>query len=80
MAETIDEIAYGRAICPVRALGRGAIIATVLGRTDENSRPEYANEGTGAPGRTRTCDHSLRRRMLYPAELRARDRYWLRRE
>ena len=25
----------------------------------------------GAPGRTRTCDHPLRRRMLYPAELRA---------
>ena len=23
----------------------------------------------GAPGRTRTCDHPLRRRMLYPAEL-----------
>ena len=30
---------------------------------------------TGAPGRTRTCDHPLRRRMLYPAELRAR--LWL---
>ena len=29
----------------------------------------------GAPGRTRTCDHPLRRRMLYPAELRAR--LWL---
>ena len=26
---------------------------------------------SGAPGRTRTCDHPLRRRMLYPAELRA---------
>ncbi len=25
----------------------------------------------GAPGRTRTCDHPLRRRMLYPTELRA---------
>ena len=25
----------------------------------------------GTPGRTRTCDHPLRRRMLYPAELRA---------
>ena len=30
--------------------------------------PELPN---GAPGRTRTCDHPLRRRMLYPAELRA---------
>ena len=27
----------------------------------------------GAPGRIRTCDHPLRRRMLYPAELRALD-------
>lgn len=27
----------------------------------------------GTPGRTRTCDHPLRRRMLYPAELRALD-------
>lgn len=26
----------------------------------------------GAPGRIRTCDHSLRRRVLYPTELRAR--------
>ena len=25
----------------------------------------------GAPGRIRTCDHPLRRRMLYPTELRA---------
>ncbi len=25
----------------------------------------------GAPGRIRTCDHPLRRRVLYPAELRA---------
>ena len=30
--------------------------------------PEMPN---GAPGRTRTCDHPLRRRMLYPTELRA---------
>jgi hypothetical protein len=28
----------------------------------------------GAPGRTRTCDHPLRRRMLYPTELQAHDR------
>jgi hypothetical protein len=28
---------------------------------------------SGAPGRTRTCDHRLRRPVLYPAELRARD-------
>ena len=27
----------------------------------------------GAPGRTRTCDHRLRRPVLYPAELRALD-------
>ena len=27
----------------------------------------------GAPGRTRTCGHPLRRRMLYPAELRAQN-------
>jgi hypothetical protein len=27
--------------------------------------------GYGAPDRIRTCDHPLRRRMLYPAELRA---------
>ena len=26
--------------------------------------------GNGDPGRIRTCDHSLRRRVLYPAELR----------
>src|SRR5262249_53905816 len=26
----------------------------------------------GDPGRIRTCDHSLRRRVLYPAELRGR--------
>ena len=25
----------------------------------------------GAPGRIRTCDHPLRRRVLYPTELRA---------
>ncbi len=30
-----------------------------------------ADTPSGAPGRTRTCDHPLRRRMLYPAELRA---------
>ena len=33
---------------------------------------ELANNGLfGAPGRTRTCDHELRRHVLYPAELRA---------
>lgn len=30
-----------------------------------------ARARNGAPGRTRTCDHPLRRRMLYPTELRA---------
>ena len=30
-----------------------------------------ASGRNGAPGRIRTCDHPLRRRMLYPAELRA---------
>lgn len=30
-----------------------------------------ASQKTGAPGRTRTCDHELRRHVLYPAELRA---------
>lgn len=29
------------------------------------------SEWIGAPGRTRTCDRPLRRRLLYPAELRA---------
>ena len=29
-------------------------------------------EKIGDPGRIRTCDHSLRRRVLYPAELRGR--------
>ena len=29
-------------------------------------------EENGDPGRIRTCDHSLRRRVLYPAELRGR--------
>ena len=29
----------------------------------------------GTPGRTRTCDHPLRTRMLYPAELRAPSAY-----
>lgn len=49
MAETIDEIAYGRAICPVRALGRGAIIATVLGRTDENQGLSVPTKGLARP-------------------------------
>ena len=31
----------------------------------------YFQGVNGAPGRIRTCDHPLRRRMLYPAELRA---------
>ena len=31
----------------------------------------WAYRENGAPGRTRTCGHPLRRRMLYPAELRA---------
>ena len=30
-------------------------------------------EKSGDPGRIRTCDHSLRRRVLYPAELRGRE-------
>ena len=31
----------------------------------------------GAPDRIRTCDHPLRRRMLYPTELQAHDRWYL---
>lgn len=39
-------------------------------------RPPYCiacarDQMNGAPGRIRTCDHPLRRRMLYPTELRA---------
>lgn len=39
-------------------------------------RPPYyfacaRDQMNGAPGRIRTCDHPLRRRMLYPTELRA---------
>src|SRR6202045_5390334 len=30
----------------------------------------YPFDFIGDPGRIRTCDHSLRRRVLYPAELR----------
>ena len=33
-----------------------------------------ASQGNGAPDRTRTCYHRLRRPVLYPNELRARDR------
>ncbi len=29
--------------------------------------------GSGDPGRIRTCDHRLRRPVLYPAELRGQD-------
>ena len=32
---------------------------------------QLARTAHGAPGRIRTCDHPLRRRMLYPTELRA---------
>ena len=52
------------------------------GRRDSNPRQPESQSGTlpaelrppsiiGAPGRTRTCDHRLRRPVLYPAELRA---------
>gem|GEM_PF-6769808 len=34
---------------------------------------------TGDPGRARTCDLPLRRRLLYPAELRGRPRLALKR-
>jgi hypothetical protein len=34
---------------------------------------EHATDGgVGDPGRIRTCDHKLRRLVLYPAELRGR--------
>ena len=36
-------------------------------KSSENPEPIK----NGAPGRIRTCDHPLRRRMLYPTELRA---------
>ena len=42
--------------------------ALPLGRTPVTA---FAGE-FGAPGRIRTCDHELRRHVLYPAELRAR--------
>ena len=32
---------------------------------------------SGAPDRIRTCDHSLRRGVLYPAELQAHNQWWL---
>lgn len=31
----------------------------------------YMSGESGAPGRIRTCDHLLRRQMLYPTELQA---------
>lgn len=36
------------------------------------SIPSAMRRADGAPGRSRTCDHSLRRRVLYPVELRGR--------
>jgi hypothetical protein len=55
------------------------------GRRGSNPRQPESQSGTlptelrppsivGAPGRTRTCDHRLRRPVLYPAELRAQSR------
>ena len=37
-----------------------------------SSRGDRTRAKAGAPGRTRTCDHRLRRPVLYPTELRAR--------
>ena len=36
-----------------------------------NRTDRVTDSKNGAPDRIRTCDHPLRRRMLYPAELRA---------
>ena len=41
-------------------------------RVPEHGRTQPTRERVGAPGRARTCDPPLRRRALYPAELRAR--------
>jgi hypothetical protein len=35
-------------------------------------KPSLQNKSDGAPGTIRTCDPMLRRHVLYPAELRAR--------
>jgi hypothetical protein len=43
-------------------------------RTDpfgKEGNPTQASDGTGAPGRTRTCDRRIRNPMLYPTELQA---------
>ncbi len=37
----------------------------------QNQTHRVTDLKNGAPDRIRTCDHPLRRRMLYPAELRA---------
>ena len=51
-------------ICPTPEAAHGTASTR---KTDRQVGPN------GAPGRIRTCDHPLRRRVLYPAELRARD-------
>jgi hypothetical protein len=37
------------------------------------NKRSFRNEINGEPGRIRTCDQQLRRLLLYPAELRARN-------
>src|SRR6201996_8281256 len=44
---------------------------TVAAPDQDRSRAEFRLTRNGAPCRTRTCNRSLRRRVLYPVELRA---------
>jgi hypothetical protein len=58
-------------VCLEQKLERDApVVMSVV--TPENRAAEIANDLSGAPGRTRTCDPRLRRPLLYPTELRAR--------
>src|SRR5262249_14328965 len=82
--ERAQRASHAPAFAP-KALRRGLAVASAEAETERagEAARERACRGVrgakplgskrSAPGRIRTCDHRLRRPVLYPAELRARD-------
>src|SRR5262249_17311458 len=62
------------AVCAARLSGKLRPLTWILlSAACDNTARRPTNWGIGAPCRTRTCNRSLRRRVLYPIELRARN-------
>ena len=78
----VDKVVRGKTRAQIRkdhGLGDAVVdCERVRGRHAANPRrygspcAQIASEGAGDSGRTRTCDLPLRRRLLYPTELRSR--------